>query len=205
MAQAEDTSHAPHNDPRQKVASRESDADNAALCRVIEALLFVAGEALSIERLAKLTGTSYLKTATALQQIEAEYADRGIVVRHIAGGYRFATAPAARAAVEAYLSPPKMSLSPAAFETLAIIAHMQPATKAEIESLRGVNVDSVITTLLHRGLIADAGRRDIPGLPIAYKTTTAFLEAFGLQSHTEIRPIEPETTEMTALTFESAS
>ena len=182
------------------------DVDNAALRRSIEALLFVTAEPLSIDRLAKLTGASYLETATALQRIDAEYADHGIVVRHIAGGYRFATAPAARAVVEAYLSPPKMLLSPAALETLAIIAHMQPTTKAEIESLRGVNLSTAsFQHLLHRELITDAGHRDIPGLPIAYKTTTAFLEAFGLHSHTDILPLEPETAATAALTLKSTS
>ncbi|MGA8386101.1 MAG: SMC-Scp complex subunit ScpB, partial [Candidatus Cybelea sp.] len=96
------------------------------LQRPIEALLFVAGEALSIPQLAKLVDAEESEVATALQQIEAEYGNRGIVVREVAGGYRFATSPLARDVVEAYLLPPKTSLSTPAMEALAIVAHVQP-------------------------------------------------------------------------------
>lgn len=166
------------------------DARETELVRSVEALLFVASESLSIERLAKLTGAEHVETALALQRIAREYAERGIVLREIAGGYRFASSPQAREAVQAYLLPPKTSLSPAAMETLAIIAYRQPVSKGDIEAVRGVNVDSVVTTLLDRGFIAEAGRRDVPGRPMLYKTTTAFLEAFGLRTLAELPPVE---------------
>jgi len=88
------------------------------LQRPIEALLFVAGEALSIPQLAKLLDAEESEVATALQQIEAEYGKRGIVVREVAGGYRFATSPLARDVVEAYLLPPKTTLSPRRWKRL---------------------------------------------------------------------------------------
>ncbi len=162
------------------------------LRRPIEALLFVASEALPIKEIAKLTRASETDVATALQRIEAEYAERGIVLREIGGGYRFATAPSAREVVEAYLLPPRTNLSTPALETLAIVAYLQPVTKSEIESIRGVASDSVVSTLLDRVFIAEAGRKDVVGRPLLYKTTPEFLESFGLRSLDDLPPMELE-------------
>ncbi|HKE36031.1 MAG TPA: SMC-Scp complex subunit ScpB [Candidatus Baltobacteraceae bacterium] len=156
----------------------------------VEALLFVAGEPLSIKQMAKLVRASEVEVAATLQRIETDYADRGVVLREVAGGYRFATSPLARAAVEAYLLPPKTTLSTPAMEALAIVAHMQPVTKSEIESIRGVNSDSVVNTLLDRSLIAEAGRKDVVGRPMQYKTTGFFLESFGLRTLDELPQLE---------------
>jgi segregation and condensation protein B len=156
--------------------------DTGALQRAIEALLFVASEALSIKTLAKLTGAEASAVSLALAQIDADFASRGIVLREVGGGYRFASSPAAREAVEAYLLPPKTNLSPAALETLAIVAYNEPVTKAQIEEIRGVGSDSVIATLLDRRFIVESGRKEAPGRPLLYKTTAEFLEAFGLNS-----------------------
>ncbi len=166
--------------------------ETGVLQRSLEALLFVAGEALSIERLAKLTGAEHVEIAATLQQISGQYAERGIVLREIAGGFRFATSPAARAAVEAYLLPAKTNLSAAAMESLAIVAYLQPCTRAEIEAVRGVNVDSVVGTLLDRRFIVEAGRREAAGRPLEYRTTNEFLEAFGLRSLAELPPVDLE-------------
>jgi segregation and condensation protein B len=164
--------------------------DTGHLIRSIEAVLFVASEALSIKTLAKLTGAEEADVSLALARIDADFAERGIVLREIAGGYRFASAPAARSAVEAYLMPPKSNLSPAALETLAIAAYMQPVTKADIEGIRGVSADSVLSTLVDRRFLAEAGRKDVAGRPILYRTTPEFLEAFGLRSLEELPPID---------------
>jgi segregation and condensation protein B len=164
--------------------------DTGSLQRSLEALLFVASESLSIEKLVKLTGASHVEVAQMLATIGQEYAERGVVLREIAGGYRFASSPAARDVVEAYLLPPKTTLSAPALETLAIVAHLQPVTKADIEAVRGVNVDSVVSTLLDRRFIAEAGRREVVGRPMLYKTTPEFLEAFGLRSLGELPPID---------------
>jgi len=158
----------------------------------LEALLFVAGEPLSIKQLAKLVRSSEVEVAATLQRIETDYADRGIVLREVAGGYRFATSPLSRDAVEAYLLPPKTTLSTPAMEALAIVAHMQPVTKSEIESIRGVNSDSVVNTLLDRNLIAEAGRKDVVGRPMQYKTTPFFLESFGMRTLDELPQLELE-------------
>lgn len=165
----------------------------ARLARAVEAVLFVASEALSITQLAKLLRAEEHDVASALQRIEAEYSDRGIVLRAVAGGYRFATSPLVREAVETYLLPAKTSLSTPAMEALAIVAHLQPVTRSEIEAIRGVNSDSVVGTLLDRGLIAEAGRKDVVGRPMQYKTTPFFLESFGLRSLDDLPQVELES------------
>ena len=182
------------------MSSKTSEIDDAevleeAVLRLtapIEALLFVAGEPLSIPQMANLVRATEVEVAATLQRIESDYSDRGIVVREVGGGYRFATSPLARNAVEAYLLPPKTSLSAPAMEALAIVAHMQPVTKSEIESIRGVNSDSVVSTLLDRNLIGEAGRKDVVGRPMLYKTTPFFLESFGLHSLDDLPDLELE-------------
>lgn len=166
--------------------------NHSELQRPIEALLFVAGEALSIPKLAALCDAEESEVAAALQQIEAQYSERGMVLREVAGGYRFATSPLARPIVEAYLLPPKTTLSTPALEALAIVAHVQPVTRGEIEAIRGVNSDSVVGTLLDRGFIAEAGRKDVVGRPMQYKTTPFFLESFGLRSLDDLPELELE-------------
>ncbi len=168
--------------------------DTGKLQRDLEALLFVASEALSIPKLAKLTGVHEAEVSLALQRIDEEFAHRGLVLREIAGGYRFASAPAAREAVEAYLMPPKTNLAPAALETLAIVAYTQPTTKGDIEGIRGVSADSVIATLVDRRFLTESGRKDVPGRPILYKTTPEFLEAFGLRSLEELPLVDVDGT-----------
>jgi segregation and condensation protein B len=180
---------------RAAIAETESDAANLeeAVVRLqhpVEALLFVASEALSIKQIAKLVRAPETDVAATLAALAADYADRGIVVREVAGGYRFATSPLAREAVEAYLLPPKTTLSTPALEALAIVAHMQPVTKSEIEAIRGVNSDSVVGTLLDRNLIDEAGRKDVVGRPMQYCTTAFFLESFGLRSLDDLPELE---------------
>ena len=170
----------------------EFDAAVEDVRRSVEALLFVASEALSIKTIAKLARADERVVGAALQHITQAHVDGGIVVREIGGGYRFSTAPQAREAVEAYLLPAKTTLSTPALEALAIVAHMQPVTKGEIESIRGVNSDSVVNTLLDRNLIAEGGRKDVVGRPMQYKTTPTFLESFGLRSLDDLPQLELE-------------
>jgi segregation and condensation protein B len=180
------------NTTEEQVVTEDLESEIDLLRRPIEALLFVASESLTIKQIAKLTHASEVEVAAALQRIEADYSDRGIVLREVAGGYRFASAPAAREVVEAYLLPPKTSLSTPALETLAIVAYMQPVTKSEIEAIRGVASDSVVSTLVDRNLVAEAGRKDVVGRPMLYKTTPEFLESFGLRSLDDLPPMELE-------------
>jgi segregation and condensation protein B len=164
--------------------------ETGSLQRNLEAVLFVASEPISIKALAKLTGAEESDVTVALQHIDEEFAERGLVLREVAGGYRFASSPSARAAVEAYLLPPKTNLSPAALESLAIVAYNEPVTKAQIEEIRGVSADSVIATLLDRRFIVESGRRESPGRPLLYKTTPDFLEAFGLNSLDDLPAVD---------------
>jgi len=167
--------------------------DAGELKRQLEALLFVSSESLSIDAIVKLTGAPHVEVAKSLQALAEEYAERGIVIREIAGGYRFASSPAAKAVVEAYLLPAKTNLSAPAMETLAIVAYLQPCTKGEMEAVRGVNVDSVVSTLLDRQIIVEGGRRETVGRPLEYRTTPLFLESFGLRSLAELPPVDIET------------
>lgn len=192
--QDEQTQEQPQEQAVPETIGTEEDlqAKVAVLCLPVEALLFVAGEALTIKQIARLTRAEEAHVALALARIEEEYAGRGIVLREVAGGYRFASAPAARDVVEAYLLPPKSNLSTPALETLAIVAYLQPVTRGEIESIRGVASDSVVSTLMDRNMIAEAGRKDVVGRPMLYKTTPEFLESFGLRSIDDLPPMELE-------------
>ncbi len=187
-------------------ARGDGEALHAAAGRIkgaVEALLFVASEPLETKHIAKLVDEDKKAVALALQRLEEEYAERGIVVREAGGGYRFATSPLVRGAVEAYLLPAKSTLSVQALETLAIVAHMQPVTKSEIEAIRGVNSDSVVSTLLDRNLIVEAGRKEVVGRPLIYKTTTLFLESFGLRSLDDLPTLELESGQPLELPIKS--
>lgn len=158
------------------------------LCE-LEALLFVTAEPLSIPRLVALTGGDPSAVGASLAELEARYAERGITIRSVGGGYRFATAPRVRTAVEALLLPPKHSLSTAALETLAVVAYSQPVTKAEIEAVRGVSVDGIVSSLVERGFLTEAGQKETLGRPTLFATTQKFLVAFGLPSLEALPPL----------------
>ena len=155
----------------------------------LEAILFVAGEPATLQQLAEATGEPLASIKTALKELGAILHDRGIILREVAGGYRLSSHPDCRDDVERFLLPPKTYMSPASLETLAIVAYLQPVTRAEVESIRGVNVDGVMGTLEQRRLIEELGRKDVVGRPILYGTTTEFLESFGLGSLEELPPL----------------
>jgi len=148
----------------------------------IEALLFVAGEPVQQHDLCAATSARAEEVQAALVDLQHSVVDRGFVLRELAGGWMLSSHPDCREDVERFLLPPKTFLSPAALETLSIVAYLQPVTRAEIESLRGVNADAVMNTLESRRFIRELGRKDAVGRPILYGTTDFFLEAFGLQS-----------------------
>jgi segregation and condensation protein B len=149
--------------------------------RLIEALLFAAGEPLDEKTLLSRL-PEHVDLASAMRRLQAEYAPRGVNLVRIAGKWTFRTANdlawlLARDSVE-----PK-KLSRAANETLAIIAYHQPVTRAEIEDIRGVTVSKgTVDVLMETGWIRPRGRRKAPGRPITFGTTQAFLEHFGLES-----------------------
>ncbi len=157
----------------------------------VEAILLVADKPVALDTLCEVTGASTAEVRKAVREIETGLSDRGIVLREVAGGWRFASHPDCREDVERYLLPPKTYMSQQSLETLSIVAYLQPVTKAEIESLRGVNVDGVMTTLEERRLIRELGRKDSVGRPIIYGTSDLFLEAFGFRSLDDL-PALPE-------------
>ncbi len=155
--------------------------------RILEALLFVAGEALSLKRLQKIVPeASKEELKAALTRLSQHYQDRGVVLKEVAEGFRLETDPSLAPYIQRLLhgKPPK--LSRAALETLAIIAYKQPITKAEIEALRGVDCSGALRALLEKDLIRVAGRKDLPGKPLLYATTKRFLEVFGLKDLKEL-------------------
>src|SRR6202521_2795637 len=136
--------------------------------------------------------------------VECGSADRGIEIREVAGGYRMSTKPEQHEVVRAFarsLKPP-IRLSLPALETLAVIAYKQPATVPEINDIRGVDSGGVIGTLLERKLITTAGRKQVIGRPILYKTTKAFLMRFGVKDVHELPSME-EFEKLVAESFQS--
>lgn len=176
------------------------------LHRVLEALLFASDKPLSAaecvrhlrgaaeaapedEAVAALAGTKADAIAPAMKELQDEYEaqDRGFRLVESSAGWRAVTAPGAAPWVRQLFPENRPArLSPSALETLAIVAYRQPITRADIEAVRGVNVDGVMQTLLERGVIRITGRADLPGRPLLYGTTEFFLEHFGLRSLEEL-------------------
>ncbi|MCR6545844.1 SMC-Scp complex subunit ScpB [Dehalobacterium formicoaceticum] len=152
----------------------------------IECLLFVACEPLSVEKLMEITGAARETVMVLLDELAEHYQERGFQLMEVAGGWQFATRPACADMIEKYYRPKIHSLSKAALETLAIIAYRQPVTRTDIETIRGVKVDGVVSTLLEKNLIQDVGRKNGPGRPVLYGTTMEFLKFFGLKSLQEL-------------------
>ena len=169
--------------------------DPEVLSRIVECLLFVAGEPLSAKELAKSTETDEATVHTAVRLLRDRYADSGLQVVEIARGYQIATRPEYAPSIAKLLAPNANKLSRPALETVTIIAYRQPCTQAEIESIRGVASDGVLKTLQERELIKDAGRKPTPGRPILYATTDAFLHYFGLADISDMPALDEDEVE----------
>lgn len=162
------------------------------LKRILEAILFVADEPVSIGKLAEIAGKDEAAVKKALGELVEEYRKekRGFQLREVAEGYRFYTHPGYASYIERFiLSSDFRRLTQAALETLAVIAYKQPITKMEVSQIRGVNVESVMNNLLIKGLIEEVGKDEGPGHPILYGTTRRFLESFGLKSLDNLPPL----------------
>ncbi|MGE5217077.1 MAG: SMC-Scp complex subunit ScpB [Chloroflexota bacterium] len=151
---------------------------------IVESLLFVADAPQPLQRFAEvlepLDKKMVQEVLSEIQQ-ELESQQRGIRLVEVAGGYQLRTAKANADWVKKFLGGRPARMSKATLETLAIIAYRQPITRAEVEAIRGVDVDGVITTLLERSLIRAVGRKDVPGRPFLYGTTAEFLQLFNLK------------------------
>lgn len=151
---------------------------------IVESLLFVADGPQSLQRFAEIldpVDKRILHDVLSEIQDELESQHRGIRLVEVAGGYQLRTAKANADWVKKFLGGRPARMSKATLETLAIIAYRQPITKAEVEAIRGVDVDGVLTTLLERSLIRAVGRKDVPGRPFLYGTTAEFLQLFNLK------------------------
>ncbi|UYN89700.1 MAG: SMC-Scp complex subunit ScpB [Anaerolineales bacterium] len=164
-----------------KKASAAANEEKLTLEARIEALLFVAPGLVAVNQLATALEVPPKQVEAALPAVEEAFATRGIRLQRYRGELRLISAPEAAPLVERFLHLEATTrLSAAALECLAIVAYQQPITRPQIDSVRGVNSDSSIRSLLTHGLVEEAGRADGPGRPILYSTTSEFLQHFGL-------------------------
>ena len=164
---------------------------------ILESLFFVSDSPIRLETLVEILPESNKETIIeGIRQIQAEYENpsKGIELTVVAGGYQFRTKPVWAGWVGRLKKVRAIKLSQAALETLAIVAYRQPVIRPAVEEIRGVDSGSVLHTLMEKGLIKMMGRKDLPGRPIVYGTTKAFLELFGLNTLSDLpalKEIEP--------------
>lgn len=164
---------------------------------MLEAILFASGEPVEVAKIAQALELSQETVYSSLMSLQGDYSvsDRGIEIIEIGESFQMCTkqifAPEIKAVLEIKRNAP---LSQAAMEILAIIAYNQPVTKGFIEQIRGVDSSQTVNSLAEKGLVEEAGRLDVPGRPIAYKTTQAFLRSFGLKGLDGLPPLPSEQT-----------
>ncbi len=157
------------------------------LARILEGLLFLSSESVSVHELAGACEVSGDEVLAAVEELRVEYSPgrRGLVLREVAGGFTLASAPACESAARRLLAKPRLAaLTAAQLETLSIVAYLQPVSRPEIARIRGVNADSPVATLLDRSLIEECGRSQFGA--VLYGTSSLFLKLFGLQSSAEL-------------------
>jgi len=182
--------------------------EDAKLKAVLEAIIYVTDEPLSLDQICTAIEQPRDRVIDLLEQLTADYErpERGLSIREIAGGFMLTTKPEHHEEVRRFvknLNPP-LKLSLPALETLAVVAYKQPITAPEIMEIRGVQGAGVLKTLLDRKLIATAGRKQVIGKPILYKTTREFLVQFGLKDLSEL-PSLKEFQEIGRLDTEGAT
>jgi len=157
----------------------------STLKKLLEALLFVTDKPITVAQMKDVCSATNDAIKKALEGLrkDCESQDRGVQLKTIAGGYQFVTDTALAEDVKRFFRMrEKRRVSQASLETLSIVAYRQPVTRAEIEFIRGVNVDGALKTLLEKGLIRITGRKEVAGRPILYGTTSDFLDHFGLEN-----------------------
>jgi segregation and condensation protein B len=158
--------------------------------QLVESLLFIAGEPVTVAQLARALEIAPDAVEAALERLAADCAARGVRVQRQGDFVQLVSAPEAARAIERFLGvQAQPRISAAALEVLAIVAYRQPITRAQVEAIRGVDSSGVIRALLGRELIVEAGRLESVGRPIQYATTAEFLRQFGLASLAELPPI----------------
>lgn len=182
----------------------EVSSEDARLRAVVEAVIYVTEEPLTLDQMAVALDLPKERLAKVLEDLTNDYSrpERGVSIREVAGGYKMATKPEHHEAIRSFVKKlkPPLKLSLAALETLAVIAYKQPITAPEIQEVRGVQGAGVLKTLIDRKLITPAGRKNVVGKPILYKTTKEFLLQFGLRDLAEL-PTLKEFEELRCLAF----
>ncbi len=186
--------------PADKVSEAEARAHDEApasyspevMRRVIEATVMVSADPLPAAEISALVGLDEVLVAQACRNLANDYEDegRGFQLAEVAGGWRYQSHPSMAPVVEHMVREGQNArLSPAALETLAIVAYKQPISRAQVSSIRGVNVEAALRSLVARGLVDEVGRDPGPGQAILYGTTSLFLERLGLASVAELPPV----------------
>ena len=163
---------------------------------VVEAILFASGEPVAVQRLAEALETDIETVHNLVTLLNDRYREQesGIVVASLDESYQLCTADQYAGYIKKALEIRKNTpLSQAALEVLAIIAYIQPVTKSFVEQVRGVESGQIVNNLVEKGLVEEAGRLDVPGRPISYKTTLNFLRCFGLNSLENLPPLPDES------------
>ncbi|MBQ2246965.1 MAG: SMC-Scp complex subunit ScpB [Selenomonadales bacterium] len=160
----------------------------------IEAVLFAAGQPVTEVQLAEMLSVEkeHIRILLAQMKSEMEDANRGLTILEVAGGYQLCTKAEFAETVARLAEVQPNRLSKAALETLSVIAFKQPITRAEIEEIRGVQVDRVLQNLIDKELIKELGRKEVIGRPILYGTTEVFLNCFGMDSLSDLPPLPDE-------------
>ena len=183
------------------------DVGDIELRATLEAIVYVTDEPVTAQQIAQALELPVAKVTELLEKLAAEYgeAHHGVSIRNVAGGYKMATKPECHEGVRRFVraQKPPLKLSMAALETLAMVAYKQPITSPEILEIRGVQGAGVLKTLLDKKLITTAGRKNVVGRPMMYKTTREFLVQFGLNSVSEL-PTLKEFEELKNLAFNEA-
>lgn len=177
----------PASEIDREAAAEPVEIDLEAVVRVVEALLFLSSEPVSIAELGEAVQVDEQTAAAAIGLLEEQLAPgrRGLALREIGGGYQLASAPETEDAARRLFSRPRIAtLTPAQTETLAIVAYLQPISRPELGRIRGVSADSATAALLERGLIEEAGRSQFGAA--LYRTTSTFLKLFGLRALGEL-------------------
>lgn len=168
---------------------------NSEILPVIEAVLFAAGDPLTLSEIADILEKDEIETLNLLNDLEDNLKARnsGITLQNVAGGYQLLTRPEFYYAVKKLARVKEKKLSTPTMETLSIIAFKQPITKQEIENIRGVRIERSLAKLLEVNLIEEKGRKEILGRPILYGTTDVFLRTFGINSLEELPKLPEES------------
>lgn len=162
----------------------------------VEALLFVSPDPITPYQLGTILEVTTHKIKSCLDELAAQYQERGIRIQRHDGTVQLTSAPEAADLIERFLDiETTTTLSQAALETLSIVAYQQPVTRPQVDDIRGVNSDGVLRTLLSKNLIEEVGRAEGPGRPILYSATQEFLKYFGLSSFDELPPLDIEDLE----------